>query len=311
MKIGFNGAVKKAEEAVISIYDHGFLYGMGLFETFRTYGGRPYLLERHLQRLAEGCEQLGIRYTADQEALQLLLAELLRENELNEAYIRLTVSAGTGELGLQTGDYERPSELLLMKALPPVSEALYRSGKELRLLSTARNTPEGAVRLKSLHYMNNMIAKRELAASGAAANAEGLMLTADGKLAEGIVSNLFYAKNGKVYTPSVDTGILPGITRAKVMELALEAGFEVEEGHFRYGELLAADEVWMTNSIQELVPITSISGCAVHGYDHDSITAAGKSQPQEVSQITVGDGAIGPITELLLQAYRSDTSSAS
>ncbi|WP_042171338.1 aminodeoxychorismate lyase [Paenibacillus gorillae] len=292
MKIGFNGEVKKAEEAVISIYDHGFLYGMGLFETFRTYSGRPYMLERHLQRLAEGCEQLGIRYTADQEALQSLIAELLQGNGLNEAYIRLTVSSGVGELGLQTGDYEQPNELLLMKALPPVNEALYRSGKELRLLSTARNSPEGAVRLKSLHYMNNMIAKRELAASGAAANAEGLMLTGDGKLAEGIVSNLFFTKNGKIHTPSIDTGILPGITRARVLELALEAGFETEEGHYRFAELLEADEIWMTNSIQELVPITSVSG--IPGKD----------------QITVGDGAIGPITDKLLQAYRRDTGSA-
>ncbi|MFF2094384.1 aminodeoxychorismate lyase [Paenibacillus sp. NPDC058174] len=296
MKIGFNGEVKNAEEAVISIYDHGFLYGMGLFETFRTYGGRPYMLERHLQRLAEGCEQLGIRYKADQEALQALIAGLLRENGLDEAYIRLTVTAGAGELGLQSGDYERPNELLLMKALPPVNKALYRSGKELRLLSTARNTPEGAVRLKSLHYMNNMIAKRELAGSGAAANAEGLMLTADGKLAEGIVSNLFFAKDGKVYTPAIDTGILPGITRARVLELALEAGFEAEEGHYQLAELLAADEIWVTNSIQELVPITSVSGIS------------GQGQVQD--QMTVGDGAIGPITDKLLQAYRSDTGSA-
>ncbi|MUT67665.1 aminodeoxychorismate lyase [Paenibacillus sp. NEAU-GSW1] len=293
MKIGFNGIVMNAEEAVISIYDHGFLYGLGLFETFRTYKGKPYLLERHLRRLAEGCRELGIRYEANPDQLVSLMEQLLQANGLKEAYIRLTVSAGPGELGLQTDDYERPNELLLIKALPPYSEALYSAGKQLKLLKTARNTPEGSVRLKSLHYMNNIIAKRELAASGAPANAEGLMLSGEGWLAEGIVSNLFFVRNGKVCTPSIDIGILPGITRQRVIELAREEGFTVEEGRYSWAELLQADEAWVTNSIQELVPITSLAG-----QDSNRASAA-----------TVGDGRIGNITQRLLEAYRADTAS--
>lgn len=288
MKIGFNGSVMNAEEAVISIYDHGFLYGMGLFETFRTYGGRPYLLERHLDRLEKGCAQLGIRYKPDQTVLRALIAQLLDHNDLKDGYIRLTISAGDGELGLPSGDYEQPNELMLVKSLPPYNDQLYRSGKELRLLCTVRNTPEGSVRLKSLHYMNNIIAKRELLASEASAGAEGLMLNQDGLLAEGIVSNLFFVTDGVIQTPSTDIGILPGITRQRVIELAQEAGCRVEEGHYRWTNLQEAEEIWVTNSVQELVPITRL------------VDEAGNSSE-------VGKGAAGAILQKLLPVYRRDT----
>lgn len=287
MKIGLNGRVMESGEAVISVYDHGFLYGMGLFETFRTYGGRPYLLERHMQRLADGCEAIGIRYTPDGDALRKMIAALLAENGLTEGYIRLTVTAGIGELGLPSGDYEQPTEFMLVKPLPPHNERLYSEGKELRLLKTARNTPEGAVRLKSLHYMNNIIAKRELLASGASASAEGLMLSHEGLLAEGIVSNLFFVQEGTIFTPSTDIGILPGITRQRVIELARGLGYTVREGHYLYDELLAAEEVWLTTSIQELVPVTRLT-------DENGSTA-------------VGSGSAGPVLRELLLAYRKDT----
>ncbi|GMK48387.1 aminodeoxychorismate lyase [Paenibacillus glycanilyticus] len=288
MKIGLNGTVMESGEAVISVYDHGFLYGMGLFETFRTYGGQPYLLERHMKRLAEGCETIGIRYKPDLDALRKMIATLLKENGLAEGYIRLTVTAGTGELGLPSGDYEQPTEFMLVKALPPHNESLYSEGKELRLLKTARNTPEGAIRLKSLHYMNNIIAKRELLASDASTTAEGLMLSHEGLLAEGIVSNLFFVQEDTIYTPSTDIGILPGITRQRVIELARGLGYTVREGHYLFEELLASNEVWLTTSIQELVPVTRVT-------DHHGGSTA------------VGSGSAGPVLRELLLAYRQDT----
>ncbi|NIK72159.1 MULTISPECIES: aminodeoxychorismate lyase [unclassified Paenibacillus] len=288
MKIGLNGAVMESGEAVISVYDHGFLYGMGLFETFRTYGGKPYLLERHMKRLAEGCEAIGIRYKPDPDAVRGMIDALLRENGLAEGYIRLTVTAGTGELGLPPGDYEQPTEFMLVKALPPHSESLYSEGKELRLLNTARNTPEGTIRLKSLHYMNNIIAKRELLASDASPSAEGLMLSHEGLLAEGIVSNVFFVQEDTIYTPSTDIGILPGITRQRVIELARGLGYAVREGHYLFEELLAANEVWLTTSIQELVPVTRVT-------DHHG------------GSTVVGSGTAGPVLRELLLAYREDT----
>ncbi|OME75858.1 4-amino-4-deoxychorismate lyase [Paenibacillus sp. FSL A5-0031] len=288
MKVGLNGSVMDASEAVISVYDHGFLYGIGLFETFRTYKGKPYLLDRHMKRLCSGCDQLGIQYTPNMEELRCSVNELLVANELKDGYIRLTVSAGEAELGLPTGDYEQPNVLMLVKALPPVNDAVHMRGRELRLLQTRRNTPEGEVRFKSLHYMNNIIAKRELLASGAAPGAEGLMLTREGWLAEGIVSNLFFAKDNVVYTPELATGILPGITRERVMELASSAGYETEEGLYSLEKLQTADEIWLTNSIQELVPVTLLS------------EAGGVSR-------VIGNGQAGSITKQLLTLYRQTT----
>ncbi|MDQ8737499.1 aminodeoxychorismate lyase [Paenibacillus sp. LHD-38] len=289
MKIGLNGSVLDASEAVISVYDHGFLYGMGLFETFRTYGGIPYLLDRHMSRLHAGCEQLGIRYQPDLEQIKGWVNELLAVNGLKDGYVRLTVSAGEAELGLPTGDYEKPNVLMLVKVLPPVNDEVHMRGRELRLLNTRRNTPEGDVRYKSLHYMNNIIAKREMLASQASAGAEGLMLNREGWLAEGIVSNLFFVKDNVIFTPAISTGILPGITRERVLELAGGAGYRTEEGLYSWESLQDADEIWLTNSIQELVPVTKLSD------------ASGKIT-------VVSEGVAGALTRLLLTEYRQTTS---
>ncbi|MGO4548694.1 aminodeoxychorismate lyase [Paenibacillus sp. 2TAB23] len=288
MKIGLNGTVLEASEAVISVYDHGFLYGMGLFETFRTYNGVPFLLDRHLNRLHAGCEQLGIRYQSDPKQIAAWVKELIAANGLEDAYIRMTVSAGEAELGLPTGDYERPTVLMLVKALPSINDEVHMRGRELRLMKTRRNTPEGDVRYKSLHYMNNIIAKRELLASGASAGAEGLMLSYEGWLAEGIVSNLFFVMDNVVCTPAISTGILPGITRERVLELASGKGFQTEEGLYSWDMLLQAGEVWLTNSIQELVPVTRLTD--ILGQTH-----------------IVGNGEAGALTRQLLTLYRKLT----
>jgi len=287
MKVGRDGQVVEAGEAVISVFDHGFLYGMGLFETFRTYGGRAYLLERHLERLAAGCGELGIRFEWTAPQVERWLAEVLAANGLAEGYVRLTVTAGEAGLGLPAGDYDAPHALLLVKPLPELPPSLYEQGKQLWRLALPRNTPEGEQRLKSLHYMNNILAKRELSASGAAPGAEGMMLTRDGWLAEGIVSNLFFCREGRLYTPSLDTGILPGVTRARVLALASALGMPAEEGKYTWAELLEADEVFLTNSIQELVPVTSLA-------DADGV-------------VKVGGGRVGAWTGRLLAAYRAET----
>jgi 4-amino-4-deoxychorismate lyase len=311
MKIWLNGSIVDGGEAVISVYDHGFLYGLGLFETFRTYGGKPYLLERHLDRLYGGCRELGIPFAMEADELRREITALLAANGLADGYIRLTVSAGVGELGLPAGDYNAPTVLILAKSLPPAGADALRRGRELRLLRTRRNSPEGTVRFKSLHYMNNIIAKREMLglmqerepqsfhlqqqvvqiASLPSPGAEGLMLSRDGWLTEGIVSNLFFLRQGVIYTPCIETGILPGVTRARVIELARDTGYEVEEGLYIWEQLLEAEEVWLTNSIQELVPVTRLS-------DWDGL------------ERKVGIGEAGALTLELLDMYRSDTEAA-
>ncbi|MCU6710781.1 aminodeoxychorismate lyase [Paenibacillus sp. J5C_2022] len=289
MKVGLNGTVLEADEAVISVYDHGFLYGLGLFETFRTYGGRPYLLSAHMERLHNGCRELGIHFSMPEDAVESWVRELLQENGLEDGYVRLTVSAGEAELGLPAADYTEPTVLLLVKPLPPVSEEAVLRGRALRLLNTRRNTPEGNVRFKSLHYMNNILARRELMSCGdaVAPGTEGLMLSGDNWLAEGIVSNLFFYRDGTVYTPDIATGILPGVTRKRVMELAELEGLPVQEGFYTWEQLWGAEEIWITNSIQEVVPVTTL------------IAADGE-------HIAVSGGIAGEVTRRILAAYRND-----
>lgn len=285
--IGMNGGIVEAAEAVIPVMDHGLLYGMGLFETFRTYEGKPFLIERHLNRLMDSCRELGIAHRADTERISRWISELMEANDLQDAYIRYTVTAGEGLLGLPAGDYLKPSEILFAKELPAANEMLYEKGRALRRLSLPRNTPESSVRFKSLHYMNNILAKRELAGYPGHSNGsiEGLMLTAAGEVAEGIVSNVFFVKAGRLYTPDVGTGILPGITRAVVLELAADLGIEAEEGCYSWEFFTGADEIFTTGSVQEIVPVTTLIGA------EDEI-------------LVIGQGLAGPITRTLLSAYR-------
>jgi 4-amino-4-deoxychorismate lyase len=254
--IHVNGKLQTDQEAVVSIYDHGFLYGMGVFETFRTYQGRPFLLDWHLQRLHEGCRELGIAFRARADEVTAWADEILKANGLADGYFRLTVTAGTGLLGLPDGAYPNPTVLLYVKPLPASSDSGELRGKPVQLLKLARNSPEGRVRLKSLHYMNNILAKRELASYPWAGGAEGLFLDSRGYVAEGIVSNLFFVREGVVYTPSLDTGILPGVTRRWVAETVHRLGGRLVEGLFTWDQLLLAEEAFLTNSIQEILPVS-------------------------------------------------------
>lgn len=257
MKLLLNGQLIDSKEAVISAFDHGFLYGMGLFETFRTYRGGAFLLERHAARLQAGCRMLGIAYMPDPMRIQREIDRLLAANELTDGYIRWSLSAGEGAIGLPAELYHEPTEIVYIKPLP-ADDPKTRSAKSLVLLDTLRSTPETPVRLKSFHYMNNIVAKRELTASGAPTGAEGLFLNARGEVVEGMVSNVFWIRGGELYTPAIETGLLPGITREFVIELAVESGLQVHEGLYAPEALWQADEVFLTNSVQEIVPVAQL-----------------------------------------------------
>lgn len=254
-----NGQLVSKDEITISPFDHGFLYGLGVFETFRIYNGHPLLLDDHLERLNASLRVLNIEAEFTPEESVKILEGLLAKNNLKDAYIRFNVSAGNGEIGLQTEIYREPNVIVFAKPLPPAGEM---SEKKAVLLDLRRNTPEGAERLKSHHYLNNVLAKRE---AGPAMDTEGIFLTEEGFLAEGIVSNIFWCRNGVLYTPAVETGILNGITRRFVIALARNAGIEVREGFYKKEEAEAADEMFLTNSIQEIVPVTDFSGKSFPG----------------------------------------------
>jgi 4-amino-4-deoxychorismate lyase len=251
MKIYFNGEYLNDFEVKISPFDHGFLYGLGVFETFRIYDHHPFLLLDHLDRLRTSLNKLSIEWNISNAEIHSILQNLMKMNNLNDAYIRLNVSAGDGEIGLYTGNYTRPNTIIFIK---PMHESNIVE-KEGVILNTPRNSPEGKERLKSHHYLNNIIGKKEI---GNSPSIEGIFLTKEGFLSEGIVSNLFFIKEDKLYTPHVDTGILNGITRQFVIHWAKTNDISIEEGYFTENELLDSDEIFITNSIQEIIPVTVI-----------------------------------------------------
>ncbi|WP_223595052.1 aminodeoxychorismate lyase [Neobacillus bataviensis] len=259
MFIYLNGQMVEKEAAMISPFDHGFLYGLGLFETFRVYEGHPFLLDDHLERINHGLSILNINYRFYREETNNILQALLEKNNFTNAYIRLNVSAGSGDIGLQTEPFLEPNLIIFPKELPLAGELFE---KKATLLKLKRNTPEGEARLKSHHFMNNLLAKREI---GPSLEQEGIFLTADGHLAEGIVSNIFWIKDKELYTPALCTGILNGITRQFVIELAGRIGLCVKEGLYTLEQALDADEMFVTNSIQEIVPISSFEARQLPG----------------------------------------------
>lgn len=278
MIVDLNGRIIPAEEAQVSAFDHGLMYGIGLFETFRTYQGRPFLLDEHLQRLQDGCDELGILYDASKAKWLERITALLVANQLEDAYVRISVSAGVAPVGLPAEDYGQPIDIIYAKPLPSTP----MQHKVLRRLKTLRNSPEGTIRYKSFHFMNNLLAKRELTQAKADA-AEGVFLQADGYLTEGIVSNLFFVREDILYTPSIDTGILPGITRSQVKALARKKNIQVNEGRYVWTDLIAASEVFLTNSIQEIVPVKRI---------------------EDETGVVCATLPVGPITQQLTKLYR-------
>ncbi|MBT2627346.1 aminodeoxychorismate lyase [Bacillus sp. ISL-32] len=261
MIIYLNGQFIEEKEASLSPFDHGFLYGIGVFETFRLYEGRSFLIDWHLERLGRATKDLQIKHRITKDELTDMLDNLLRLNHIEDgnARVRLNISAGVSTKGFTAQTYENPTVLCFVNPLNPENLPVQKEGK---VLTIRRNTPEGQYRLKSHHYLNNMYAKQEL---GNDPRYEGIFLTEDGAVAEGIISNIFWSKGNCIYTPSLDTGILDGVTRRFVIEEMEKLGAEVKTGRFRLESLLTADEAWMTNSVLEIVPFSKIEEAAFPG----------------------------------------------
>ncbi|WP_391206213.1 aminodeoxychorismate lyase [Psychrobacillus sp. L4] len=243
------GKLYQSHELTISPYDHGFLYGLGFFETFRTYNGKVILWEEHWGRLSRALADFRITMPYDQEVILAAVDELITANNGEDGYFRLNISAGVHDIGLQPASYEKPTVILFRKALHTLPRGMEKSAV---WLETVRNSPESGIRHKSHHYANNVQARFEIASL---ASLEGIFLTADGFVAEGITSNVFWVKEGKLYTPSLDTGILAGVTRDWLIK---NSPFVVEVGLFAREVLEEADEVFITNAVQEIVPIKNI-----------------------------------------------------
>ncbi|MCC7438878.1 MAG: aminotransferase class IV [Armatimonadetes bacterium] len=254
MLVNLNGQLLRQEEAVVSLFDRGFQFGDGLFETMRSYGGRVYLLSRHLERLRAGAELLGIRLPEDSE-LAKRIAETIAANNLPDCAVRLTVTRGVSE---NVFDIRPDAEPTIAIQLRP----LLHSGDQPEAIITVAADPNvgGGGMIKSLNYLRSVQAVRKIREAGVR---EGVMVREDGVVLEGSVSNIFMVNSGRVITPPIGLGILPGITRQRVIELAQELSIPTEERPFTIAELLRADEIFYTNSVRGIVRVGSVDGVSL------------------------------------------------
>lgn len=258
MWVYLNDKFVPQEEAVVSVFDHGFLYGDGVYETLRAYRGRVFKLAEHLARLERSASRIQLHLPAGPERLTDLVGEALRRNQLSDSYLRITVSRGTGEIGLDPALCKAPTLVIIAKPFQPYPESIYAEGVSVIVARTRRNLPEALPpQVKSLNFLNNILAKMEAKAAGAH---EALMLNHRGDITEGTTSNVFVIQGGQLRTPSVECGILDGITRELVLQLASELGIPSEETRLTVEDLMRAEECFLTNTTQEVLPVTRVDG---------------------------------------------------
>ena len=273
-----NGHVVPPEEARVSVFDNGFTFGDSVYETLRTYGGRPFALGRHLTRLRGSGERLGIAIPQPDDQLAGWLEELLTRGANPESYIRFIVSRGVGDISYRFERVVGPTVVMVVKPYEALPEVCFREGIAVVISGVRRNSPQALdPAIKSCNLLNNYLAMREAYAKGAL---EALMLDAEGELAEGASSNVFVVKDGVVATPPLSAGILPGITREVILELGRPLGIPMREETLRVPALLDAEEAFITSSLKEAAPI------------------------RLVDDRPIGTGRPGPLTLRILAAFR-------
>lgn len=256
MKIYLNGKIVDSRDAVVSVFDHGFLYGDGIYETMRVYDGVVFRLDQHIRRLFRSASLIGLSVPFAVDQLKIAIYETLIANALRKAYIRLTVSRGRGPIGLDPDLCVEPTVVIVAQELKEYPGAFYKNGIRLIISETRRNIKEAIdPHIKSLNFLNNILAKIEAKKKGAY---EAIMLNVKGYLAEGTISNIFFYKNDILCTPSAGCGILDGITREIIMELAHREGIRVKEGEFTAKDIYKAEEVFLTNTTMEVMPVSKI-----------------------------------------------------
>lgn len=284
MKIWLDGELVDEANAKISVFDHGLLYGDGVFEGIRFYERRVFRLEEHITRLFDSAKAILMKMPWTHEEIVEATLETIRANQLDNGYIRLVVTRGTGNLGLNPMLCEKPSMFIIASTIKLYPEENYRKGMALATCATRRPAPAALMpQVKSLNYLNNVMAKVEAIQAGAL---EGVMLNEQGYVAECTGDNLFLVKGGEVVTPPVSDGALDGITRQVIFELAAELGIECLEKSVTRYDIFTADECFLTGSAAEVIPVASLDG-----------------RP-------VGPGSPGPVTQKLIEAFRALTLSS-
>ena len=280
--IYLNGSLVPRSGARISVYDHGFLYGYGLFETMRAYNGKIFLLERHLKRLLNGAEAIGLADRIGDIDLAKACRDTLKANKLTGARLRLTVTGGESDALPWESETGQPTVVVTARPYHGFSSEKYEQGFRVGIASVRRCAQSNVSGIKSVSYLVSALARKEAAARGLD---EALLLNDDGYIAEGGACNVFFVKSSRLVTPSLGSGILPGITRDLVIELADELGIIVTEGTVGLAVIRQCDEAFLTNSVMEIMPLTAV------------IDGAGNT-------VTINAGKPGEITRKLMTAYK-------
>ena len=283
LKININGELVDKEDAKISVYDHGLLYGDGVFEGIRSYSGKVFRLDEHLDRLWDSAKAICLQIPWTKQEMADKIKETLQVNGIEDGYIRLIITRGIGDLGLDPNKCPTPQIIIIADKIALYPPELYEKGLEIITVSTARNHPAAlSPRIKSLNYLNNILAKIEGLQAGCI---EALMLNHKGEVSECTGDNIFLIRNGRLMTPPIDAGILEGVTRNVVMELGRQSGIEVVEMALTRHDVYVADECFLTGSAAEIVPVIKVD-----------------NRP-------IGEGHPGPMTKSLIEQFRTLTRS--
>jgi branched-chain amino acid aminotransferase len=277
LRVYINGQLYPKEEARISVYDHGLLYGDGVFEGMRSYGGKVFRLGDHLDRLYESARAIALQIPIGHEQMANAVNETLKANGIKDGYVRLLVTRGAGALGLDPNRTSDPQVIIIADHIQLYPVELYEQGLELVTAATIRNHPAAlSPRIKSLNYLNNIMAKLEGLQAGCV---EALMLNHKGDVAECTGDNIFIVRRGELLTPPVDAGILEGITRNTVLAIARALGIPTAERNFQRHDIFVAEECFLTGSAAEVIPVVKLD------------------------QRPIGNGRPGPITKRLIQEF--------
>jgi branched-chain amino acid aminotransferase len=277
LQVYIDGKLYDKENAKISVYDHGLLYGDGVFEGMRSYSGKVFRLQQHLDRLWDSAKAIALTIPITQAAMALAVNDTLKVNGISDGYIRLVVTRGAGTLGLDPNRTSNPQVIIITDHVALYPREFYEHGLEIVTASTTRNHPAALnPRIKSLNYLNNILAKLEGLKAGCI---EALMLNHKGEVAECTGDNIFLVRGGQLLTPPTDAGILEGITRAAVMELATSAGITVRELSLSRHDVYVADECFLTGSAAEVIPVV------------------------KVDDRPIGEGTPGPVTRDLMRRF--------
>jgi branched-chain amino acid aminotransferase len=254
--IYFNGKLVEKEKAVVSVFDHGLLYGDGVFEGIRSYDGLVFKMKEHIDRLYRSADAIQLKISLSKDEVSKAVIETLKANKLKDAYIRLVVTRGPGDLGLDPRKCKNMTIFIIADKIKLYPKEFYQNGLEIVTAKTKRNLVSALdPRIKSLNYLNNILAKIDAIKAGAE---EAIMLSYNDYVAECTGDNIFMVKAGSLFAPPADVGALEGITRDAVIKLSGKAGVKFEEKMLRLDDLYSADEVFLTGTAAEIIPVTVI-----------------------------------------------------